>query len=211
MFLHTEGWRRILKKKERYIILIFDQKEAVTGIISRGEESQVTWTDDYGVIDIMEDYIVHDLMINEYSSSLSENERKKYEAATDNVRKKFLKIKELNMSYIPKYEEALNILKEYNSLDFHILHGQVVGGVMKYFAQQYDPENVDFWEVVGLLHDLDYGMYPDEHCVKQVELMEKHNIDERIMKATVSHGYGITKTNVKPEHMMEKILLQLMN
>lgn len=110
------------------------------------------------------------------------------------------------MSYIPKYEEALNILKEYNSLDFHILHGQVVGGVMKYFAQQYDPENVDFWEVVGLLHDLDYGMYPDEHCVKQVELMEKHNIDERIMKATVSHGYGITKTNVKPEHMMEKIL-----
>lgn len=77
------------EKKERYIILIFDQKEAVTGIISRGEESQVTWTDDYGVIDIMEDYIVHDLMINEYSSSLSENERKKYEAATDNVRKKF--------------------------------------------------------------------------------------------------------------------------
>lgn len=77
------------EKEERYIILIIDQREAVTGIISRDEESQVTWTNDYGVIDIMEDYIVHDLMINEYSRSLSENERRKYEIATDKVRKKF--------------------------------------------------------------------------------------------------------------------------
>lgn len=77
------------EKNERYIILIFDQKEAVTGIISRGEDSQVTWTNDFSVIDIMEDYIVHDLMINEYSSSLSESERKKYETATDKVRKKY--------------------------------------------------------------------------------------------------------------------------
>lgn len=77
------------EKVERYIILIIDQREAVTGIISRDEESQVTWTNDYGVIDIMEDYIVHDLMINEYSRSLSEDERQKYETATDKVRKKF--------------------------------------------------------------------------------------------------------------------------
>jgi len=113
------------------------------------------------------------------------------------------------MTYIPNYEEALDLLKKYNKLDFHILHGQVVGGVMKYYAKKYDPENVDFWEIVGLLHDLDYGMYPDEHCVKQVELMEKHNIDERIIKSTVSHGYGLTATNVKPEHTMEKILFAI--
>lgn len=77
------------EKDERYIILIIDQREAITGIISREENSQVTWTNDYGAIDIMEDYIVHDLMINEYSSSLSADERSKYEAATDKVRKHF--------------------------------------------------------------------------------------------------------------------------
>lgn len=77
------------EKDERYIIIIIDKKEAVTGIISRGEESQVTWTNDFGVIDIMEDYIVHDLMINVYSNMLSEDERKKYELAMDQVRKEF--------------------------------------------------------------------------------------------------------------------------
>lgn len=110
------------------------------------------------------------------------------------------------MSYVPNYEEALEILKKYNSEDFHILHGQVVGGVMRYFAEKHDPENADFWEVVGLLHDLDFGMYPDEHCVKQVELMKELDLSEDIIRATVSHGYGVTKTDVKPEKMMEKIL-----
>lgn len=110
------------------------------------------------------------------------------------------------MSYIPTYEEALSLLKKYNSLDFHILHGQVVGGVMKYFALKHDPENAEFWEIVGLLHDLDFGLYPDEHCVKQVEIMRSHDIDEDIIRSTVSHGYGITKTDVKPESTMEKIL-----
>ena len=72
------------------------------------------------------------------------------------------------MAFIPNYEETLEILKKYNFESFHILHGQVVGGVMKYFAEKYDPENVDFWEIVGLLHDLDFEMYHEEHCVKQV-------------------------------------------
>ena len=110
------------------------------------------------------------------------------------------------MSYIPNYDEALEILKKYNSESFLIQHGQIVGGVMKYFAEKYDEENSDFWEVVGLLHDLDFGMFPDEHCVKQVELMKALDIDESIIKATVSHGYGMTKSEVKPEKMMEKIL-----
>lgn len=77
------------EKDERYIIIIIDKKEAITGIISRGEESKVTWTNDFGAIDIMEDYLVHDLMINEYSNMLSEKERIKYESATDKVRKDF--------------------------------------------------------------------------------------------------------------------------
>ena len=110
------------------------------------------------------------------------------------------------MEFIPNYEEALEILKKYNFESFHILHGQVVGGVMKYFAEKYDHENVDYWEIVGLLHDLDFEMYPEEHCVKQVELMKELNIDEAVIKSTVSHGYGITKTDVKPEQMMEKVL-----
>lgn len=77
------------EKDERYIIIIVDNKEAVTGIISRGEESQVTWTNDYGAIDIMEDYIVHDLMINVYSNMLSKIEREKYELEMDKVRKNY--------------------------------------------------------------------------------------------------------------------------
>ncbi len=110
------------------------------------------------------------------------------------------------MSYVPNYDEALEILKRYNKDAFLIQHGQVVGGVMRYFAEQHDPENVDFWEVVGLLHDLDFGMYPKEHCVKQVEIMRELDLSEDIIRSTVSHGYGMTGTDVKPEHMMEKIL-----
>lgn len=77
------------EKDERYIIIIIDKKEAITGIVSRGEESQITWTNDFGAIDIMEDYIVHDLMINVYSGMLSDEDREKYEAAMDQVRKDF--------------------------------------------------------------------------------------------------------------------------
>ena len=110
------------------------------------------------------------------------------------------------MAMIPNYQDALEMLKKYNNEPFHILHGQVVGGVMRYYAEKHDPENVEFWEVVGLLHDLDFGMYPEEHCVKQVELMRELDLDESVIRSTVSHGYGITKTEVKPEHEMEKIL-----
>ena len=77
------------EKSQRYIIIVIDKKEAVTGIISRGEESQVTWTNDYGVIDIVEDYIVHDLMINKYSAALPNKERAIFEERMDEVRKIF--------------------------------------------------------------------------------------------------------------------------
>lgn len=113
------------------------------------------------------------------------------------------------MARIPSYEEALELLKKYNEKDFHILHGQVVGGVMRYFAETHDPDNVEFWEIVGLLHDLDYGMYPDEHCVKQVEIMRAEALDESIIHSTISHGYGMTGSTVKPEKEMEKILFAM--
>ncbi|MBU5306764.1 hydrolase [Clostridioides mangenotii] len=110
------------------------------------------------------------------------------------------------MNYIPNYEQAVELLKKYNKDEFHIKHGLVVGGVMKYFAEKYDPDNVDFWKVVGVLHDLDFGLYPDEHCVKQVEIMRAENIDDSVIYSTTSHGYGLTGSVAKPEKKMEKIL-----
>lgn len=110
------------------------------------------------------------------------------------------------MSYVPNYDQALEVLKQYNEESFHIHHGQIVGGVMRYFASEYDPERADFWEIVGLLHDLDYGKYPEEHCIKQVAIMEGLDYSEELIRATASHGYGMTKTTIQPELMMEKVL-----
>lgn len=110
------------------------------------------------------------------------------------------------MGYIPTYDQALELLKKYNKEDFHIHHGKTVGGVMRYFANKFDPERADFWEVVGLLHDLDFELYPEEHCVKQVDLMKAEGLDQSIIDSTISHGYGLTGATVKPEKDMEKIL-----
>lgn len=110
------------------------------------------------------------------------------------------------MGFIPTYDEALEILKKYNKDPFHITHGKTVGEVMGYFAREYDRDNVEFWRVVGLLHDLDFEMYPDEHCVKQVELMKDEGIDDNIINSTISHGYSHTGSTVAPTHIMEKIL-----
>ena len=103
-------------------------------------------------------------------------------------------------------EEAFKLLKEYNKEPFHIHHALTVEGVMKYFADElgYGDER-DFWGIVGLLHDLDFELYPEEHCIKEQEIMRKLGIDERIVHATASHGYSIT-VDVKPEHEMEKVL-----
>lgn len=76
---------------------------------------------------------------------------------------------------------------------------------MRYFAKEYNPENEEFWAVVGLLHDLDFELYPDQHCIKQQELMKELNLDEGIIRATASHGFGLT-VDIEPQHIMEKIL-----
>lgn len=109
------------------------------------------------------------------------------------------------MSYIPSYEEAMEILKRYNSEEFHISHAEIVSGIMGYFAREYDPDNEELWKVVGLLHDLDFEKYPEEHCIRGQEIMKDLDLDERIIRATASHGYGIT-VDIKPIHKMEKIL-----
>ena len=110
------------------------------------------------------------------------------------------------MSYIPTPAEALEILKKYNQEPFHLHHGRVVSGVLGWYAAKHDADRVDFWKTVGMLHDIDFELYPEEHCVKGEELFATENIDESVMRSALSHGWGMTGTKHQPEHMMEKIL-----
>ena len=105
-----------------------------------------------------------------------------------------------------KKQEALSLLEEYNKGEFHLKHGRIVGDVMRWFANELGyGDEADFWETVGILHDLDFEMYPDEHCVKSQEIMREKGLDERLIRATASHGYGLC-VDIKPEHEMEKVL-----
>ena len=103
-------------------------------------------------------------------------------------------------------DEAWALLTEYNKEEFHLKHAQTVEGVMRYFAVELGyGDEVDFWGNVGLLHDLDFEQFPEEHCKKEIEIMRSRGIDERLIHATASHGYAIT-VDIKPEHEMEKVL-----
>ena len=103
-------------------------------------------------------------------------------------------------------DEALSLLKKYNCEEFHLKHAYIVSDVMGWFADQLGyGEEKDFWSVVGLLHDLDFEQYPDQHCIKSQEIMRERGLDERLIHATASHGYGIT-VDIQPEHQMEKVL-----
>ena len=103
-------------------------------------------------------------------------------------------------------DEALTLLKEYNKDPFHIKHARTVEGVMRYFAEKLGySDEADFWGIVGLLHDLDFEQYPEQHCIKEQEIMRERGLDERLIHATASHGYGLT-VDIKPEHEMEKVL-----
>jgi predicted hydrolase (HD superfamily) len=106
---------------------------------------------------------------------------------------------------IPTRKEAEAILSQYNQEPYHLRHAQIVAGVMRYFAARHDPENIDFWEVVGLLHDLDFELFPDQHCQKSQELMRQLGMDEKLVRAVASHGYPAV-SDIRPEHIMEKIL-----
>lgn len=103
-------------------------------------------------------------------------------------------------------EQAWALLTEYNQEPFHLTHAQTVEGVMRYFANKLGyGEEADFWAMVGLLHDLDFERYPQEHCVKSQEIMAEHGLDPRLIRATASHGWGLT-VDIRPEHTMEKVL-----
>lgn len=103
-------------------------------------------------------------------------------------------------------EEAWELLTEYNKEEFHLEHAQIVEQTMQYFAEQLGyGEEKEFWGIVGLLHDLDYEQFPEEHCIKSQEIMQERGIEERLIHATASHGYAIT-VDIKPEHEMEKVL-----
>ena len=103
-------------------------------------------------------------------------------------------------------EQALALLKTYNKEPFHIQHALTVEGVMRWYAEElgYGGEK-DFWGLVGLLHDIDFELYPEEHCLKAPELLREAGISEELIHGVVSHGYG-HRVEVKPEHEMEKVL-----
>ena len=103
-------------------------------------------------------------------------------------------------------EAALAALKEYNKEPFHILHGLTVEGVMRWYANELGyGDEADFWATVGLLHDIDFEMWPDEQCKKAPELLREAGVDEDMIHAIVSHGYGLC-VDVEPEKEMEKVL-----
>ena len=103
-------------------------------------------------------------------------------------------------------EAALTALKEYNTEPFHIQHALTVEGVMRWYAQHLGyGEDADFWATVGLLHDIDYGMWPEEHCLKAPELLEKAGCNDEFIHAVCSHGYGLC-SDVEPVHPMEKVM-----
>ena len=103
-------------------------------------------------------------------------------------------------------EQALALLQKYNKESFHIQHGLTVEGVMAWYAKELGyGEEADFWSLCGLLHDVDFEMYPDEHCKKAPELLAEVNASDALVHAVCSHAYGMT-SDVEPVHQMEKVM-----
>lgn len=103
-------------------------------------------------------------------------------------------------------EAALQLLMAYNKDAFHLQHALTVEGVMRWYANTLGyEEEADFWALVGLLHDIDFEQYPDQHCIKAPELLRAGGVGEDMIHAICSHGYGIT-VDIAPEHEMEKVL-----
>ena len=103
-------------------------------------------------------------------------------------------------------QQAWELLCEYNKEPFHLQHGRTVGAVLRWYAEKLGyGDEADFWETVGLLHDLDFEQYPEEHCKKEVEIMRQRGLDERLIHAAACHGWGQC-TGLEPEHEMEKVL-----
>lgn len=103
-------------------------------------------------------------------------------------------------------EDAVGLFLKYNKDHFHIRHAVTVEAVMRYFAEKLGyGDEADYWALVGLLHDVDFENYPDQHCIKAPELLKEIGAEEDFINSVCSHGYGIT-VDIKPEHEMEKVL-----
>lgn len=103
-------------------------------------------------------------------------------------------------------DAAFALLKQYNKEPFHIQHALTVEGVMRWYAKELGyAGDAEYWGIVGLLHDIDFEQYPDEHCIKAPELLREGGVSEDIIHAVCSHGYELT-VDIKPEHEMEKVL-----
>ena len=103
-------------------------------------------------------------------------------------------------------DQALALVQKYNAEPFHILHALTVEGVMRWYATELGyGEEADFWATCGLLHDVDFEQWPDQHCKKAPELLAEINAEPEVVHAVCSHGYGIC-SDVEPEHLMEKVL-----
>ena len=109
-------------------------------------------------------------------------------------------------------DEAFSLLKKYNKDPFHIQHALTVEAVMKWYANELGyGEDAEYWGIVGLLHDIDFELYPEEHCLKAPEMLREAGVGEDVIHSVVSHGYGITvgcgvTIDVAPEQEMEKVL-----
>jgi len=107
---------------------------------------------------------------------------------------------------IPTPSEAYELLKQYNQGEFHLKHGRIVGDVLRWYAENLGyADQADYWQSVGILHDLDFEQYPEQHCAKGLELMAVHGVDEKMANACASHGWRL-RVDIKPEHTMEKVL-----
>lgn len=103
-------------------------------------------------------------------------------------------------------QEALTLLKKYNKEPFHLQHGLTVEGVMRWYANELGyGDEADYWAITGLLHDIDFELYPEQHCMKAPELLREGGVSEDMIHSICSHGYGLC-CDVKPEHEMEKVL-----
>ena len=110
------------------------------------------------------------------------------------------------MKAYPERAVAMELLKKYNSEPFHIQHAWTVEGTMRWYANELGyGEDADFWATVGLLHDVDFGSWPEQHCLKAPELLAEIGCSEEFIHAVCSHGYGIC-CDVEPVHEMEKVL-----
>lgn len=103
-------------------------------------------------------------------------------------------------------EQAISLLTKYNKEPFHLLHALTVEGVMRWYAAELGyGDDADFWGMAGLLHDVDFEKYPEEHCQKAPELLAEIEAEPELVHAVVSHGYGLV-SDVEPEHEMEKVM-----